>query len=301
MKKLVFMLIPVMLLMASCRNMDTSIRIPSEDTKSINSNSSRISAEIPKVSIINEKGTTIIERFKVPEGFERASVPKDSFQEFLRNQKLRPQGSKVRYYDGNIKDKAQVYEAVLEVDIGQRDLHQCADAVMLLRAEYFYKNKRYEDIHFNFTNGFQADYLKWAEGYRIKVNGNSASWIKSKGPSKSYEVFRQYMDMVFAYAGTLSLEKELDSRDIQKMKIGDVFIKGASPGHAVIVMDMAENPNTKEKLFMLAQSYMPAQETQVLCNPNNPNFSPWYSLDFQGDLVTPEWTFTQSQFKSFKE
>ncbi|WP_334296195.1 DUF4846 domain-containing protein [Clostridioides difficile] len=39
------------------------------------------------------------------------------------------------------------------------------------------------------------------------------------------------------------------------MKIGDVFIVGGSPGHASIIMDMAENEKTGEKVFMIAQSY----------------------------------------------
>ena len=55
--------------------------------------------------------------------------------------------------------------------------------------------------------------------------------------------------MVFAYAGTASLAKELNPTAVQEMKIGDVFIVGGSPGHCVIVVDMAENRSTGEKSF----------------------------------------------------
>ena len=51
------------------------------------------------------------------------------------------------------------------------------------------------------------------------------------------------------------------------MQIGDVLIQGGSPGHAVIVVDMAENPATGEKLYLLAQSYMPAQDIQSAGEP----------------------------------
>ena len=59
------------------------------------------------------------------------------------------------------------------------------------------------------------------------------------------------------------------------MKIGDVFIKGGSPGHAVTIVDIAINPKTNKKVFLLAQSYMPAQEIKILKNPNNSELSPW--------------------------
>ena len=48
---------------------------------------------------------------------------------------------------------------------------------------------------------------------------------------------------------------------------GDVFIKGGSPGHAVIVVDVAIYTQTGKKVFLLAQSYMPAQQIHILVNP----------------------------------
>ena len=42
---------------------------------------------------------------------------------------------------------------------------------------------------------------------------------------------------------------------------------------------------------------MPAQETQILKNPNNPNTS-WYSLSkLTETLITPEWTFSVNDLK----
>ena len=45
---------------------------------------------------------------------------------------------------------------------------------------------------------------------------------------------------------------------------GDVFIKGGSPGHAVIVVDVAIYPQTGKKVFLLAQSYLLAHQIQIL-------------------------------------
>ena len=251
------------------------------------------------VIVANKEENILKDRYEVPEGYERVSVEENSFGEFLRNSKLEDYGEKVKYYDGRVKDKPNVYDSVFDVDIGDRDLHQCADAVMLLRAEYLYQNKRYDDISFHFVDGFNAKYSKWRRGYRISVGENSSSYYKATGESNTYETFRKYMDIVFAYSSTLSLDEELKSVDVKDMQIGDVFIKGGSPGHCAIVVDMAENKETGEKVFMLAQSYMPAQQTQLLINPNDQYLSPWYSLDFGENLKTPEWTFTKDQLKRF--
>ena len=268
--------------------------------KSTNSQSSTISNNDKKETVVvNKDKNTIKERYNVPKGYERISTEENSFGEFLRNSKLEKYGEKVKYYDGKTKDKPNVYDSVFDVDIGDRDLHQCADAVMLLRAEYLYQNKRYDEISFEFVGGFKAEYSKWRRGYRINIGQNSCTYYKGAEPDNTYATFRDYMDLVFAYSSTLSLDKELKSVDIDDMQIGDVFIKGGSPGHCAIVVDMAQNKETGEKIFMLAQSYMPAQQTQLLINPNDDNLSPWYSLDFGETLNTPEWTFTKEQLKRF--
>jgi hypothetical protein len=256
--------------------------------------------ENTEISYINKEGMTIKDRYLPIEGYTRTEHAEGSFAEFLGNQKLKPYGEKVLYYDGREKSSNGIYDSVFDVDIGNRDLHQCADAIMLLRAEYMYSQGQYDKICFNFVSGFKAEYYMWMDGYRIDVQGNNVEYYKAKEPSNSYEDFRKYMDMVFAYSGTLSLEKELVSISIDNINIGDVFIVGGSPGHAVIVVDMAVN-SSGEKIFLLAQSYMPAQQTQILINPMDEDISPWYSLKSQEKLETPQWTFELNTLKSWDE
>lgn len=62
--------------------------------------------------------------------------------------------------------------------LAKKDLQQCADAVMRLRAEYFYDQKAYDKISFTLTNGFKVDYSEWIKGNRIVVNGNTAKLAK---------------------------------------------------------------------------------------------------------------------------
>jgi hypothetical protein len=249
---------------------------------------------------IHRDSMLLCKRFGLPENYERVDLPDSSFGSYLRNLALKPFGTPIKTYTGELKSPQTVHEAVINMEIGNKDLQQCADAVIRLRAEYLYKQHKYIDIHFDFTNGDRADFIKYAEGYRLRVHGNQTIWEKKAERDYSYPCFRRYLDMVFTYAGSLSLSQELKPVDaIKNIMPGDVFIKGGSPGHAVIVLDVAQNRKTGEKIFILGQSYMPAQDIHVLKNPSNAAISPWYNINFGESLVSPEWTFSVDQLMRF--
>ena len=248
--------------------------------------------------IIDSNEITVESRFPVSLGFERMNQ-EDPFAEYLRSLKLHPIEHDVHYFDGTTKSREGIYCSVVDLPIGKRDRHQCADAVMNVRAHYFYEAQEYDKIHFNFTNGFRADYSKWRDGQRIKVSGNQVNYYQTNNESESYESFLAYLQKVYCYAGTYSLSKELEPVELENIQPGNVFIRGGFPGHAVIVLDVIEN-NDGDRKFMLAQSYMPAQELQVLINPNSDELSPWYSLnEIKDKIYTPEWTFSRDQLKKF--
>ncbi len=241
----------------------------------------------------------LINRIPAPDGYERKAVEKKSFADWLRNLPLKPGHPDVLLYNGEKKNRQDVHFAVIDMDAGNKDLQQCADAVIRLRAEYLYAQKAYDEIHFNFTNGWRCDYNKWRQGFRTKVSNNLVEWQKTEKPDDSYEGFKGYLQTIFTYCGTNSLSLELKPvNNVHDVKAGDVFIKGGFPGHAVLVVDVAEN-NKGEKVFLLAQSYMPAQDVHILVNPNSNELSPWYSEKFFEVLVTPEWTFYKQDLNSW--
>lgn len=247
---------------------------------------------------LDTSGYTIQDRFPVPEGFHRVAYPENSFAHYLRTLPLQPSDAPVMLYNGALKRNQAAASAVLAIDIGTRDLQQCADAVIRLRAEYLWQQKAYNAIQFHFTNGFLANYSNWRSGQRIRVNGNEVNWTSSRGVDTSYAAFRSYLNMVFAYAGTLSVAKELQPQSIANLQVGDVFIQGGSPGHAVIVVDMVVDPTTGARMILLAQSYMPAQNIHVLSNPGAD--TPWYAVDqLEENISTPEWRFKGSDLRRF--
>lgn len=251
--------------------------------------------EFPK-TLIQPEGMTLETRIAVPEGYKRIEVSEDSLAYFLRTYPLKENGAEVLLYDGTPKKNQNAHAAVFTLPLEQQDLQQCADSVMRVYAEYYWLGGQFDRIAFHFTNGFLAEYSKWRDGYRIQVDGNSVSWVKTEEYDDSYEAFREYMRMVFIYAGTLSMDTEAEPIAEEDMQIGDVFLYGGSPGHVVMIVDICENTDGK-KAFLLAQGYMPAQEFHLLKNVEYED-DPWYyEENLTYPFITPEYTFEEGSLK----
>lgn len=242
-----------------------------------------ISPVFAQIQLQEKKWYKKIKEIPVPEGYERIKADSASFGYYLRNLPLKQGNNEVLLYDGSKKFNQSAQFAVIKMDVGSQDLQQCADAVMRLRGEYLFSVKRYSDIHFCFLSDGKPRYFKeYSNGVY------------------TYQKFRKYMNYIFSYANTRSLRKELQKvSNLKEIKMGDVFIQSGIPyGHAVIVVDIAMD-NKGNVLFMLAQSYMPAQEIHILKNPVDSKISPWYNMNSGQTLETPEWNFTNNDLFRF--
>lgn len=238
---------------------------------------------------------TIKEKILTPEGFTRISPPNESFGEFLQNYVLHPSGYPVHLFDGSVKQN-EVWAAVLYFPILKKNLIQCADAIIKLRAEYLYSKGDYEKIVFSLTNGMIVPYSKFVEGLRVKVTGNKTEWIKSDNKGDSRKIFDEYLEFLYTYCSTSSLLKDTVESKISEIEIGDIFLQAGNPGHAVLVVDLAQN-SKGEKIMLLAQSYMPSQEMHILKSFDL--ISPWYKVEDK-ELKTPEWTFPKGSLRRWR-
>ena len=242
---------------------------------------------------------TVATRFAPPPGYKRSAAAPGGFADWLRHLPLKPEGAPVLLFDGKPKPNQSLHAAVVDIDVGKRDLQQCADAVIRLRAEYLYAGGAggRARIAFDFTSGDRVAFLRWAGGWRPVVAGNRVSWQRSGARGTDRAQLAAYLEKIFTYAGSKSLERELvPVRDSAKVQGGDVFIQGGFPGHAVIVVDAAEDPNGR-RVMLLAQSFMPAQSIHVLKNPAG---GVWYDAA-AGDPETPEWKFRAGHARRFRE
>ena len=239
-----------------------------------------------------------------PEGYFRLE-PVDGFALYLRNLALLPNNS-VHLFNGQKKRNQSAQYRVIDLSVGDKDLQQCADALIRLRAEYLWSVDRFKEIRFRFTSGDPSSYLQWSRGYRPRINGNQVKFRKVATPAHSRAAFMQYLENLFTYAGTISLA--LDSTKVTGTPVaGDFFLESGSPGHAVMILDSVENKEG-HRLYLLGQSYMPAQQFHVLKNPGrgepvpgNESSGPvWYDLKPATRTQTPEWVFPAYSLRRWK-
>lgn len=251
------------------------------------------------ISLINEKGNTVETRILPPDNYTWVKEKPNSFGDFLLNFPLEKYGTQILKFNNTPILTQDLHEAVYKIDIGEKDLQQCADSVIRLYAEFLWKENRKDEIAFHFTSG---DLVKWSDyrdGYRAFVAGNSVSFKKTEGFDDSYQNFKKYLELIYNYAGTISLTKETKSvTRTQDLKTGDILIVPGSPGHVVFIAGVCENKEG-EKLFLLSEGFTPAQSIHLLKNPFNKEISPWYELEVNSSKVnTARFTFSPVNFRS---
>lgn len=228
----------------------------------------------PLVLENNENPYPSIANIPLPNGYTRLAVEENSFAHWLRQLSLKKDRT-VYLFDGRVKENQSAQFAVIDISTGKKDLQQCADAVMRLRAEYLYEQKRFSEILFQDNAGTP---------YRPPLNSSR----------KEFDI---YLEKVFTWCGTISLSSQLKTvEDIAQVMPGEVFIRGGSPGHAAIVMDVATDAHG-QKIFLLANSYMPAQDMHLVVNPGNEQINPWFSATKHGRIRLPEWSFSSHELK----
>ncbi|MBT2623182.1 DUF4846 domain-containing protein [Chryseobacterium sp. ISL-6] len=277
----------------------TILSCNNDKTSGIKSGTKENSA--PKTLVtINKDKNTIKNRFSTPDGYEWINEKPETFGYFLENFKLKPYESPILKYDGTPISTQHLHEAVFDIDTGNKDLQQCADAVIRLRAEYLFKIKKFDDIKFHFTNGDLVSWNDYKNGIRAYINGNSVSFRKTASFDDSYQNFRNYLELIFNYAGTISLNKE--TTPITKntdLKTGDILITAGSPGHVVLITGICRNKEGKS-LFLLSEGFTLAQSIHLLSNPFDKNISPWYDLDVNApETKTARYVFKPTNFRSF--
>ena len=248
---------------------------------------------------ITQVNIETIREIPLPQGFDYVDEGDSVYSDWLLDLELKKSNT-VYLYNGKLKSNQDAQHSVLNIDIGKKDLVQCADAAMKLRADYLFEKNLYDQIKFLTTSGNEISFQNWLKGIRWKEQGNKlVPYNTNKESTDIQKEYNSFMELVFSYCGTYSLSKQLKSiNDKKLLRPGDLFVYGGFPGHAVTVMAVAKNEEG-EKIFLLSQGYMPAQDIHILKNYADADLNPWYAISGIYPLYTPQWQFETGSLKGW--
>jgi hypothetical protein len=223
------------------------------------------------------------------------NYPQDSWSFFLQH--LPAVDKPIVDYKGNPVNNPGKRFMILTYDVGHADLQQCADALIRIRAEFLFSRKKYEEIGFHFYSGIYYSWTDYLKGRRPEMKGKNQIITQTPRISEaSHKTLRAYLDIVFAYANTVSLCKEL--KFTNRLETGTVIIYPGNPGHCCMIVDAALDDN-RDTVYKLVEGYMPAQSIYLLSNPFEPDLSPWYHLG-KGDINTASCSFRSYYLRKFE-
>jgi hypothetical protein len=247
------------------------------------------------------QSNTFIKEIKPLEGYEVENNQHD-FGKWIKNIDLKKDKT-VYLFDGRVKPYQGGAYAVLNISVPDKDVQQCADALMRIRAEYLFSKKDYAALSFKSVDGPYLGFKDYMKGKRWKdVRGKLQSYmvdsLRDTSPAPLRKAFDHYLFLVFSFCNTFSLNQQLAANSIttSQIKVGDIFIRGGFPGHATIAVSTAKNKAGK-RIAMFAQSYMPAQSIHIIINPDNN--TPWFELNDNEGISYTEYSFTKLEAKTW--
>jgi len=213
---------------------------------------------------------TLSAAFPPPAGAHRA--PADAFGAWLGDLPLYEPGRQVLSYDG--RPMAMNAARVVNIPVGTRDLQQCADSALRLRATW--QRSVGQSPAFHYTSGDLSSWSGWSAGTRPRVSGSNVSFIAHAAPPDTGDAgFEAWLMDLYTYAGTRSLA--FDTVAATEPRAGDLVVVPGSPGHAVVLLDVATDGATT--WVLVGQGFMPAMDFHVLGGPDHG----WFPVE--GDVL----------------
>ncbi len=249
------------------------------------------------IQCVNSEGMTVESRITPPDGYSRVAVERGSFAEYLRKYPLHPVNIKLPVYNGKTRNTDS--PAIFDISLGDEGYQQCADSIIRLYSDYFYENKQYDKISFEFSNGDICDYNRWRQGKRMLALGSFSCEIPAALPDDSLQGYRNYLKTVMNYAGTLSLLNESEQISPDEIRIGDII---CNESHVVLIVDEAVNEKG-EKTYLIGQSYIPAVCFHLVTTSYGDVDSPWFTQEQleKQDFIIDSVGFTPNNIRRWKD
>lgn len=235
--------------------------------------------------------TTVERAFPAPAGFAREEVSAGSYAAYLRGLPVRTDRTNVLLYTG--EPVSMPSAGVIPLELGKRDIHQCADSVIRLFAEYLWSIDKAQLAEFHYTSGDLSSWKRWRRGKLLAIKQGKVVEVSGKPYPNTHEGFRRWQDKVFMYASTRSMHRDSKRIDTpSELEPGDFFLKSANPGHVVVLLDIARAKDGR-RAALIGQGYLPAREFHVISGSGDRVLDgAWYLLPESDDdkITTPTWS-----------
>ena len=205
----------------------------------------------------------------------------DPFYKFLCSLPRKKRMAEIMNYKG--EDAGMSYYKYCVIDFPLLSpVEQCADICMHLRAEYFFRQKQYDKIHFHDVGGKDHKYTGGA----------------------SRQALNAYLKKIYTISNTASMYAEMQIvLSLTDIRPGDVLIypaKGNKLGHVVMVSEVAKD-SKGDIYFQVMQGFTPACELHIVKNNDVSGNSPWFKLNPNADVINIDnFTFRKDQLRRWK-
>ena len=232
------------------------------------------------------RAESISAAYPPPEGSIRQ--PSDRYGEWLNSLPLKAKSEPIRTYDGRI---VHHNGRPIDMPLVRGDLQQCADSAIRLRATWLRESGAPNtSLNFRATSGDPLPWEKYRSGWKPYVKNERIAWKKTD-PSK--QTWDGWLRAVFNWAGTRSLVA-YETYRVKEPRTGDMLVEGGSPGHAVVILDIAKKGD--RTWFLLGEGFMPAQDFHIEHGPH----AGWWEWTSKG-IRLPHWHMKANSLRRWNE
>jgi Domain of unknown function (4846) len=239
-----------------------------------------------------KKYSSIENEIPVPTGFQRVAIDSNSFAAYLRTLPIVDASHGVLDFKGRVRVKTgdSSLAAVVPVDIAGKNLWQCMDIILAFKVDFLNKEKRMAEIVFPLPEGTKLSWEEWQNGIRPSFKGLHFYKSISGNMDNSQKSFKKYVNTIFNYSNTQTFYHHYPAVELAEIKPGDFIVKKGKKGHAVFIVDVAEN-EYGEKIALIGQGDTPACQFYVLKNKQG---SPWFKIHL--DSKYPDLPISKKMF-----
>jgi hypothetical protein len=204
---------------------------------------------------------TIKEVYVPPAGAQR--IQGDAFANWLQALPLKDEDAAIRTYSGR---RVSHNGRPVDFPLVRGDLQQCADSAIRLRAEWIRASGGdLTSLSYFATSGDPLPWSRYKGGEQPFVRSDRIAWRPVDPATQSWE---GWLQAVFTWAGTRSLAAYETLPVTGEPKPGHLLVSPGSPGHAVVILDVAKGLHGEGIFLLIGEGFMPAQDFHVEHGPH---------------------------------